>query len=170
MRGSYTHGARLIGAGLGLGLLAACASWPQPCASHRDAASAAGAAQRWLDPLLETAPPDCHPPMVQAWLQAASDTSCTALLAFVAGRFEHPWPADCSEQRRPDYELGRTIGALEREHAAIVARLDDPSLDPNTRRDLNQRRIVIERDLPELHALARFDALLPPARLDEAAR
>ena len=110
----------------GLGLLAGCASGPEPV------------------------PPDC------------SD----------AARFERalegaPVPPACSVMA-PDeaYGLGQMIAERRAEAERIRRQLaGDPV--PAERVKMQQALIRIERDLPELEALARFEGWLPPTTLPD---
>jgi len=50
----------------------------------------------------------------------------------------------------------------------IEQRLEDDALPDRTRRDLERRKIVIGRDLPQVEALARMDGYLPPAEVPDS--
>ncbi len=150
--------------------LAACASAPIDCSDSRTAAAAAGHGNGWLEPAIETADPDCRTEAIDAWIGAAAALDCSTRFAFTAARLNRETDPNCAA---PAYveaaRLGAMIGELERERAEIETRLADDALDTTARRDLRQRGITIDRDLPQLEALARFDDLLPPVAVPDRA-
>lgn len=143
--------------------LAACASTSSDCSRDADAARAAASEGRWLESALAGANPDCTTQATESWLAAAGALDCSARFAFAAARLGREVDAACAASAYVDAaRLGRMLGELERERAAVDAELADERLATTARRDLRQRLITIDRDLPQLEALARFDDLLPP--------
>lgn len=151
--------------------LAACATGTNDCAEAIAAAAAAGQQAAWLDPVLATTTAPCRAPATAAWLDAASALDCAPRHAFVAARLGAEVDQNCSSDAYLRAErLGRMIGELERERSAIERELARDDLAAPTRRDLRRRQIVIERDLPQLIALAQFDDLEPPASVPDRPR
>lgn len=160
---------RLLALLLPLGL-AACASSPIDCSRDSDASRTAGQSGQWLASTIEAADPACRAAATEAWFNAAGALDCSTRFAFSAARLGHEIDSDCAAAAYVNAaRLGAMIGELERERAAIEIQLADENLDANARRDLRQRSITIDRDLPQLEGLARFDDLLPPAAVPDAA-
>ena len=77
-------------------------------------------------------------------------------------------PADCAGAGFDSaWNLGGMIADMRGELDEIKRKLDSASLSPETRRDLERRRVVIGRDLPQIEALARMDGYLPPAEVPD---
>lgn len=107
----------------------------------------------------------CASKAEQAWSQALQQ-DCAAVYGFHVAYSGRDRPANC---HGGDFEhawnLGEMLSDMERETAAIEIRLEDDALPPDVRRDLQRRLVVIERDRPQLEALARMDGYLPPAEV-----
>jgi len=141
-----------------------CAS-PIDCETARRHAAEAGRDARWREAALVDIAPACHAAATDAWLASAAE-GCAPVHAFSAARLGRQRPQACGDEALDEaWNLGEMLGALERERRDIERRLGAERLDPDTRRDLRQRRIVIDRDRPQLEGLARIRGLLPPAEV-----
>jgi len=150
--------------------LAGCTSAPTDCRPDIEAARTAGQTGQWLESAIATAGPDCRSAATDAWLESAGALDCSPRFAFAAARLGREIGADCTAASHVGAaRLGAMIGELERERESIDAQLADESLVATMQRDLRQRHITIDRDLPQLEALARFDELLPPAVVPDRA-
>jgi hypothetical protein len=148
--------------------VAACAATSSDCSRELDAASGSGNEGRWLEFAIDGVDPACRNEATEAWLAAAGALDCSPRFAFAAARLGHEVDSACASTAYIDAaRLGRMLGELERELAAIDAELEDQSLAATAQRDLRQRRVTIERDLPQLEGLARFDDLLPPIAIPD---
>lgn len=129
----------------------------------RDAVSRARQAAEAVQPLPGDLPAACRERAAEAW-SAVLRGSCEPLFAFHAARRSMPPPADCADARVAEAaELGRMIAGMETELEQIRVELAGSRISAERRARLVQRRITIERDLPQLEALARFENWLPPA-------
>lgn len=107
--------------------------------------------------------PACAGEAERVWAERLR-TECAAVYAFHAARTGAERPGQCDNPAFDSaWNLGGMLDEMERERADIRNRLEEPSLAAETRRDLNRRLVVIERDLPQIEALARMDGYLPPA-------
>jgi hypothetical protein len=66
------------------------------------------------------------------------------------------------------WNLGAMLAAMRREQIEIERRLDTDDAAQPERARLRQRLIVIERDRPQLEAIARMEGWLPPARIPDS--
>ncbi len=120
--------------------------------------------EAWFD----DQPPACHDAAIESWARLLAQ-QCDPLWAFHAGRNDQPVGEQCASPAFDSaWNLGQMIGELEREQATIKAALQDETMAPHRHRELIHRGIVIERDLPQLQALARFDGLLAPVPVPDA--
>ena len=93
--------------------------------------------------------------------QTATETDCDPQAGFDQGRADNPPAPACEErQYQESWQLGQTLGELERERDQLQARED--SLE-----NLEQMRLrVLGREIPELETLARLRGFMPAATLD----
>lgn len=94
--------------------------------------------------------------------QGAQEPDCSPQAGFELGQSGEP-PAEACDDRqyRESWQLGETLGELQRERDDLLARDDD--LDT-----LEQMRLrVLSREIPELETLARLRGFLPAATLDD---
>lgn len=83
-----------------------------------------------------------------------AEVQCQAEAAFTLGRADEPVPAECEERSYTDaWQLGQTLGEMERERDQLAAQAED--LDAAGRMRLR----VLQRDIPELETLARIQGL-----------
>ncbi|MCC5864738.1 MAG: hypothetical protein JJU31_06465 [Wenzhouxiangella sp.] len=86
-----------------------------------------------------------------------AEMPCQAEDAFVLGRADEPAPTECEERDYANaWQLGHTLGEMERERDELAAREED--LDAANRMRLR----VLQRDIPELETLARIHGLMEP--------
>jgi len=132
--------------------------------------------------------PDCTGDIAQAeraaWIgdidvacQARAETAwaellraeCAPLIGFHAARNGVEPAGDCAgAEFTSAVNLGRAIGEMERERGEIRNRLSSGAATDVEAKRLGRRLIVIERDLPQLEALARMQGLMPPAKVPDA--
>lgn len=149
-------------------VLAGCAARPD-CTSAIKAADDAADAQRppsaWID-RLDAA---CRGPAMQKW-EAELASECAPVYGFHAALTGTERPIECVNPGFDSaWNLGEMIAEMRGELTAIEQQLKDDSLPPETRRDLQRRLVVIDRDLPQIEALARMDGYLPPAEIPGSA-
>lgn len=150
-----------------LSLLAGCASRNQ-CSDALETARAAAQDHQppgqWIGGVDDACTGDAE----RAWASVLAE-SCAPLHGFHAGLDGAEAAEDCTGA---DYQsalnLGEMLGEMQAEAADIEQRLQEESLPPDTRRDLQRRQVVIGRDLPQLEALARMDGYLPPAEVPDS--
>jgi len=83
-----------------------------------------------------------------------AEVQCESQTAFILGRADEPAPAECEERTYTDaWQLGQTLGEMERERDQLAAQEED--LDAAGRMRLR----VLQRDIPELETLARIQGL-----------
>ncbi|MEX2498716.1 MAG: hypothetical protein WD397_07565 [Wenzhouxiangellaceae bacterium] len=148
-------------------MLGGCAANPE-CTEALETADAAARDRlppgQWL-PGVDAA---CASQAEQAWADALL-ADCAAVYGFHVAYSGSDRPAQC---RNADFDsawnLGEMLSEMERESASIQTRLEDDSIPRDVRRDLQRRLVVIERDLPQLEALARMDGYLPPAEVPDS--
>ncbi len=149
-------------------LIGGCAGTPD-CSDALAQAERAAAERQPLASWIGAVDAACRAPAEAGWADALA-TDCEPLYAFHAGRTGKAPSGDC---RDPAYaearSLGELLGDMEREQTGIEARLAAETLADDERRRLRQRLIVIERDRPQIAALARMQGYLPPADVPEAA-
>lgn len=66
------------------------------------------------------------------------------------------------------FNLGQAIHEYRAELDDIERELGDKDLDASRSRTLRRQQITLQRDLPQLEALARLEGWLPPVRPSEA--
>lgn len=87
-----------------------------------------------------------------------AEVTCQAEDAFLLGRADEPAPTACEERDYANaWQLGHTLGEMERERDELAAREEE--LDAANRMRLR----VLQRDIPELETLARIHGLMEPA-------
>jgi len=154
-----------------LALLLATSGCATPGASAlvcRAAVAQARQAAEAVQPLPTNAPAACLDAVEKAW-SAVLRGSCEPLFAFHTARRSMPPPTGCDDAKVAEAaELGRMIAEMETELEQIRAELARGRVSAARRARLVQRRITIERDLPQLEALARFENWLPPANVSPA--
>lgn len=148
-------------------ILVGCAANPE-CTSALETADAATRDRlppgQWL-PGVDVA---CASKAEQAWAEALLE-DCAAVYGFHVAYSGRERPANCRGGKfESAWNLGEMLADLEREAAAIQSRLEDDSTPPDVRRELQRRLVVIERDRPQLEALARMDGYLPPAEVPDS--
>jgi len=147
-------------------LLAGCATEPD-CSDALETARAAARDEQPLGTWIGAVQDACAGQAERAW-EAALAEDCAPLHGFHTGHAGAGAVAGCTGS---DYQTALNLGAMlaemRAEAEAIERRLDDDALSPESRRDLNRRRVVIGRDLPQLEALARMDGYLPPVEVPE---
>ncbi|TVQ41794.1 MAG: hypothetical protein EA370_01055 [Wenzhouxiangella sp.] len=88
-----------------------------------------------------------------------TEAPCEPEQAFELGRSDQTPPPHCHERAYSEaWQLGQTLGEMERERDALAARADD--LDAADRMRLR----VLQRDIPELETLARIQGLMEQAQ------
>lgn len=133
------------------------------CARALEAAEAAAAQRQPLEAWIDEYPENCRGAASARWDELLA-AECDPLHAFHAGRNDRQMSDQCGGiALESAWNLGRMIGQLESELHELETALADAELTSEARRDLRQRQVVIQRDLPQLQALARFDGLLPVA-------
>ncbi|MFU8877111.1 MAG: hypothetical protein ACNA7E_03145 [Wenzhouxiangellaceae bacterium] len=138
------------------------------CGPALEAAAAAADQRLPLEAWIDAQPQQCRAAATARWDEQLA-AECAPLHAFHAGRGDREMSATCEGvELASAWNLGQMIGELEGELGQIRSALEEPELAPEARRDLRQREVVIERDLPQLQALARFDGLLPAAEIPDA--
>ncbi|MCA1778300.1 MAG: hypothetical protein LC637_02620 [Xanthomonadaceae bacterium] len=130
----------------------------------RQAADERQPAADWLNSL----PTHCHTPAIEVWRQSLR-TECADLYAFDQGMAGKSLDLKCpGDGFISAWNLGQMLHDLNDEQQSIERRLADQSaLSAELRRDLRQRLVVIQRDLPQIQALARIEGFLPPAEIPE---
>jgi|GEM_PF-2138617 len=138
------------------------------CDPALEAAAAAADQRLPLEAWIDAQPQDCQAAAIARWDEHLA-AECAPLHAFHAGRGDREMSGACEGvELNSAWNLGQMIGELEAELGQIRSALEEPELTPEARRDLRQRQVVIERDLPQLQALARFDGLLPAAEIPDS--
>jgi len=150
-----------------LAIAAGCAT-PTGCRDSLELARQAADERRPSADWLDSVPAHCHNPAIEAWREALR-AECAGLYAFDRGMNGKPPGDQCpGEDFRSAWNLGRMLQDLNDERELSERRFADESLlSPDLRRDLRQRLRVIERDLPQIQALARIQGFLPPARIPD---
>jgi hypothetical protein len=164
MHGNLTRPAAAAALAL---LLAGCAGTPD-CGEPLAKAERAATERRPLAAWIGDVDTECRGRAEGRWTETlASD--CEPLYGFHAGYSEIEAPSDCTGTAFVEARnLGELLGEIEREQARIEGRLDAGSLADGERAQLRQRLMVIERDRPQIEALARIQGYLPPADVPEA--
>lgn len=91
----------------------------------------------------------------------AGEPDCDPMRAFEQARMGRDAEAACQASAYSDArQLGQTLGEMERERDALAERADE--LDVSERMRLR----VLQRDIPQLEALARIEGYMGPAKLD----
>ena len=100
--------------------------------------------------------------LVLSACQSPQTPDCSPQGGFDRGRAGEASKAACdARDYRENWQLGQTLGELERERAELLAR--EGSLDT-----LEQMRLrVLSREIPELETLARLRGFMPAADLPE---
>jgi hypothetical protein len=91
-----------------------------------------------------------------------SEPDCLPREGFDLGRSAEEPPALCQERAYAEaWQLGQTLGDLERERDELLARADELE-------GLERMRLrVLQREIPELETLARIQDFMDPATLDD---
>ena len=148
-------------------LVAGCAGTPDCSRSLTVAERAADDAQplaSWID----TVDAECRAQAQARWSDPLA-SRCAPLFGFHAGYSETDASAECTDPAFSEARsLGELLGEIEHEQARVEARIAAGGLDDGERAQLRQRLNVIERDLPQIQALARMQGYLPPADVPEA--
>jgi len=157
-------GNRILPALLLAALTGGCATTHDCDLAVERARSAAEDGTGWRE-LAGTVAQTCREPARQAWAEPLA-ARCDPQYAFQTGIEGLARPEGCPDIAFASaHETGAMIGAMERELEQIRIELADGRITPERRRDLIQRRIVIERDLPQLKGQARIEGFLPGAAL-----
>ena len=91
----------------------------------------------------------------------ATEPDCEPDRAFEQARLDRdPEPACQARAYADAWQLGQTLGAMERERDALIERAGQ--LDTSERMRLR----VLERDIPQLEALARIEGHLAPVEIE----
>jgi hypothetical protein len=152
---------------LAAGLLAGCAGTPD-CSDGIAAARAAADAERPPGAWMASVDAACREAAEAAWSDALA-ADCAPVWGFHAARTESVRPGDCSGPAFGQaWNLGAMLAAMRREQIEIERRLDTDDAAQPERARLRQRLIVIERDRPQLEAIARMEGWLPPARIPDS--
>lgn len=151
---------------LALVLVAGCAG-TRDCRDGIAAGQAAAQAREPLGAWLSTVAPACRERARAAWSEPLA-ANCAPLYGFHAARNGLERPAGCAGVAFDEaWSLGEMLGRMAREQAAIDRRLQSDAVDDRERAGLRQQRIAIERDRPQLEAIARMEGWLPPADVPE---
>lgn len=143
-------------------LVAGCAGMPD-CRDGIAAGRAAAEAREPLGAWIDTVAPACRERARAAWAEPLA-AACAPLYGFHAARQGLERPAGCAGVAFDEaWSLGEMLGRMAREQAGIERRLQSERIDPGERAGLRQQRIAIERDRPQLEAIARMEGWLPPA-------
>jgi len=111
---------------------------------------------------------ECVDPAMERWNSALAQ-QCAPVFGFHAALTGTGRPAECTDAGFDGaWNLGELIAGMRSEADQIEQRLQDDSISPEMRRDLERRRVVIDRDLPQVEALARMEGFLPPAELPDS--
>ena len=157
---------RLLAAILVGAMLGGCAGSPD-CSGPVALAERAADEQRPLAAWIGDVDPSCRGAAEAAWA-ARLEAGCDPLFGFHAARTNLNRPVRCAGATFEEaWNLGGMLGEMERERVEIESKLASQDLSDRERRRLRQRLIVIERDLPQLEALARMEGWLPPAEVPE---
>ncbi|MDT8449717.1 MAG: hypothetical protein RQ847_06030 [Wenzhouxiangellaceae bacterium] len=146
--------------------LTGCAA-PTDCGPGLARARDAGRHQLPLEQFIDSVPAQCRARAEQTWAEILR-ADCEPLYGFHAGRTSRPVPPAChGEAFDSAWNLGRMLADLERERAELEVELATGRITPDRRTEIRRRIVAIERDLPEIRALARMEGYLPPARAPE---
>lgn len=149
-----------------VGLMIGCAGTPD-CRDAESQAAQAAEARAPLSTWLGGIAPRCRAPAERAWHEALL-ADCAPLLGFHAARTGQSRPARCDDPSFSEaWNLGALIGEMEQEKERIEARLAEAKADGAEARRLRQQLLVIERDAPQVEALARMQGYLPPAEVPD---
>src|SRR6056297_3055358 len=139
---------------LALGAAAVLAGGIAGCGGHRDCTQAlvtADEAVREHQPTgewLHRVDAVCADAAMERWSSALAQ-DCAPVFGFHAALTGAEAPVECAGH---EFDSARSLGEMIAE----------------TRRELERRKIVIGRDLPQVEALARMDGYLPPAEIPGA--
>ncbi|MGK7294484.1 MAG: hypothetical protein ACNS61_01495 [Candidatus Wenzhouxiangella sp. M2_3B_020] len=157
---------RLLAATLACATLGGCAGTPD-CSGPVTLAERAADERRPLAAWIGEVEPSCRPAAQAAWT-GRLEAGCDPLFGFHAARTGMNRPVRCAGATFEEaWNLGNMLGEMEREQEDINAKLQSRDLSDRERRRLRQRLIVIERDRPQVEALARMEGWLPPAEVPE---
>lgn len=147
-------------------LLGGCAGTPD-CSGPVALAERAADERRPLAAWIGDVEPTCRTAARAAW-SGRLEAGCDPLFGFHAARTGMNRPVRCAGASFGEaWNLGEMLGEMERERAEIESKLSSQDVSDQERRRLRQRLIVIERDHPQLEALARLEGWLPPAKVPE---
>jgi len=159
---------------LALGAAAVLAGGIAGCGGHRDCTQALVTAD---EAVRDHQPPGewlhrvdavCADAAMERWSSALAQ-DCAPVFGFHAALTGAEAPVECAGHEFDSARsLGEMIAEMRGELDDIEQRLKDDALADETRRDLERRKIVIGRDLPQVEALARMDGYLPPAEIPGA--
>ena len=148
-------------------LITGCAG-PPDCGESLAKAERAAEQRQPLASWVDAVDAECRARAESRWAATLSE-DCDPLYGFHAGYSEIEPAAGCADPAFVEARnLGELLGEIEREQAGIEARLAAGELGEGERGRLRQRLIVIERDRPQIEALARIQGYLPPADVPEA--
>jgi len=147
--------------------MAGCAGTPD-CTGDIAQAERAAAERRPLVAWIGDIDVACQARAETAWAELLR-AECAPLIGFHAARSGAEPAGDCAgAEFTSAVNLGRAIGEMERERGEIRNRLSSGAATDVEAKRLGRRLIVIERDLPQLEALARMQGLMPPAKVPDA--
>jgi len=159
---------------LALGAAAVLAGSTAGCGGHRDCTQALMVADEAVKDhqppgnWLQQVDAACTDAAMERW-NASLAQECAPVFGFHAALTGAGRPAACTDAGFDSaWSLGEMIAGMRREVDDIEQRLKDDLLPEATRRDLERRKIVIGRDLPQVEALARMDGYLPPAEVPDS--
>ncbi|MDT8437735.1 MAG: hypothetical protein RQ729_01845 [Wenzhouxiangellaceae bacterium] len=145
-------------------VLAGCASSPQ-CGAVASRAHAAADERLPLGAWIDEIDRSCRAAATEAWATRLAQ-DCAPLYGFHAGTREQVLPSRCQvNEVTAAWNMGHEIASMQRELSDIKLRLAEGRITPDQRRELRARQVTIERDLPQLRALARMEGWLTPAEL-----
>ena len=147
---------------LAAALLTACAGTPD---CGRSIAAAESAASDRLPPgvWIDDVAPACREAAGAAWSDVLAER-CAPLYGFHAARVGADRPPDCGGAAFDEaWNLGEMLGRMAREQADLEARLASEALADGEPARLRRQLITIERDRPQLEAIARMQGWLAPA-------
>lgn len=159
----------IIRRALALGIVSALAGCTTgtDCSSALDRAGEAAKEQLPLGEWLDGVDNACTETAIQTWTDALSE-SCAPVYGFHVGSSGGQKPGECTGAGfNSAWSLGETISGMQREVTDIERQLEDGTLTMPKRRELERRLIVIDRDLPQVEAIARLEGYLPPADIPD---
>ncbi|MDT8322321.1 MAG: hypothetical protein RQ826_17540 [Xanthomonadales bacterium] len=148
-------------------VLAGCAARTD-CTQALELADEAARGQQPPGAWIDRVDAACSDAAMERWTSGVAG-QCAPVFGFHAALSGAERPEACAGAGFDSaWNLGEMIAGMRNEVEEIERRLADDSISPETRRDLEQRRMVIGRDLPQIEALARMDGYLPPAEVPDS--